>query len=142
MKNLLIRKLALILLYGTALATGAGEVSVADPRFSEIQNTTILPYYEAMQKGEVGSLRDYLSDRRYAANRTLIEQNATYPDYLRRQFRGAAFHVLRITEDNNQLTALVKIYWPDGRESQTPLVLIEDVSTLPSNSIRWRIDRD
>ncbi len=142
MKNLVLRTLLVILLFGTALATLAGEMSVDDSRYSEIRDITVLPYYEAMKKGDVGSLRDYLSTRRYAVNSTLIEQNTAYPDHLRSRFRDAEFHLLKITKDGDQLTALVKIYWSDGRESQTTLDLIEDVSRPTSDNVRWKIDRD
>ena len=120
----------------------AGELSETDPRYGEIRELTVLPYYGAMQKGEVTLLKKYLSSRRYAANRALIEQNTEYPDHLRKHFNGAGFELLSVTEDeqNERMTAVVRVYWPEGRETQAALVLIEDSSG--TSDIRWKIDRD
>ncbi len=120
----------------------AEDLSATDSRYSEIRDVTLLPYYEALQVGEVASLRQYLSAKRYAVNRVLIEKNSASPDYLREHFEGAGFELLRLTEDgkSERVTALVRIYWPDGRETQAVLGLIKDPST--SSDISWKIDRD
>ena len=121
----------------------ATELDSYDPRFSEIRDGTVIPYFETLQKGEVESIRQYLTTRRYAANRTLIEQNELYPDYLRGQFRGAMFELVRLIIEGDEVTALVRIYWPDGRSAQTILGLIVESPTSTSDSnIRWKIDRD
>ena len=127
---------------GVAQVVTAGELNAADPRYREIRDLTVLPYYETLQAGEVASLGQYLSAKRYAANRALIEQNTEYPDHLRKHFKGAGFELLRVTEDeqSERLTALVKIYWPNGRETEAALGLIEAPSS--TSDIRWKIDRD
>ena len=127
---------------GMAQVIAGGELSATDPRYSEIRDVTLLPYYETLQGGEVGSLGQYLSAKRYAANRVLIEQNTAYPDYLRKHFEGAGFELLRLTEDgkSQRVTALVRIYWPDGRQTQAVLGLIKTPSS--TSEISWKIDRD
>lgn len=125
-----------------AQALTAGELSESDPRYGEIRNLTVLPYYGALQAGDVASLRRYLSAKRYAANRVLIEQNSEYPDHLRKHLEGAGFELLKLTADekSESMTALVRIYWPNGRETQAVLGLIEEPSG--NNDINWKIDRD
>lgn len=121
----------------------AGELSkTTDRRYSEIRDLTVLPYYEALQTGEIASLRRYLSAKRYATNRVLMEHNTEYPDYLRKHFEGAGFELLKLTEDekSKRVSALVRIYWPDGRETQEALGLVEEPSD--NSDISWKIDRD
>ena len=127
---------------GAAQVIAAGDLSATDLRYSEIRDVTLLPYYETLQGGEVASLGQYLSAKRFAANRVLIEKNTAYPEFLRKHFEGAGFELLRLTEDGNseRVTALVRIYWPDGRETQAVLGLIKDPSS--SSHISWKIDRD
>lgn len=127
---------------GTVQVIAARELSTSDPRYSEIRNVTLLPYYKILQEGKVASLGQYLSAKRYAINRVLIEQNTAYPDHLRKHFKGAGFELLQLTDDgkSERVTALVRIYWPDGRETHAVLGLIKDSSS--TSDISWKIDRD
>ena len=141
MRNLLL-VISIYAIWGAAQVIAAEELSASDPRYSEIRDGTLLPYYETLQGGEVTLLSRYLSAKRYAVNRVLIEQNTAYPDHLRTYFEGAGFELLRLTEDerSEKVTAFVRIYWPDGRETQAELGLIKDSSN--PNDISWKIDRD
>lgn len=132
-----------LFLVGMAHFTIAEELDESDSRFSEIRDGTVIPYFETLKKGEVESLHIYLSAKRYAVNRTLIEQNELYPDHLRNHFREAAFELVRVTQDGEKVTALVKIYWPDGRNAHSILGLKEEeIFNTPDNNLRWKIDRD
>ena len=132
-----------LLLAGMVQFVIAEELNENDSRFSEIRDNTVIPYYEALKKGEVESLHIYLSAKRYAVNRTLIEQNELYPDHLRNHFREAMFDLTQIKQDGDKFTVLVKIYWPDGRNTHAILSLIEEGTfTSPDNNLRWKIDRD
>ncbi len=139
------RSLLLVFTLIAAVASAvlkAGGLSETDQRYSEIRDLTVLPYYEALQTGKVTSLHRYLSAKRYATNRVLMEHNTEYPDYLRKHFEGAGFELLKLTEDekSKRATALVRIYWPDGRETQEALGLVEEPSD--NSDISWKIDRD
>lgn len=132
-----------LFLVGMAQLTIAEEVDESDSRFSEIRDSTVIPYFETLKKGEVESLHIYLSAKRYAVNRTLIEQNELYPDNLRNYFHEAMFDLIRVMQDGEKVTALVKIYWPDGKNAHAILGLIEEETiTSPDNIMRWKIDRD
>ena len=121
----------------------ANEINTQDPRFGEIRDNTVIPYFETLQRGDVESLRQYLSARRYAINQNLIEQNASYPNFLRDQFQDANFELVSLVEDGTKINAVVKIYWPDGHNTQTNLGLIEESSNNHSTAnIKWKIDRD
>ena len=141
MRNLLF--ILVLVVINTIHVIFATELDSYDPRFSEIRDGTVIPYFETLQKGEVESLHQYLTTRRYAANRTLIEQNELYPDYLRDQFRGAMFELVRLILEGDEVTALVRIYWPDGRSAQSILgLIVEYPASTSDNSIRWKIDHD
>lgn len=142
----------LLLIFTTLLLAGMTQFVIAvdldenDSRFIEIRDNTVIPYYETLKKGDVESLHIYLSAKRYAVNRTLIEQNELYPEHLRNRFREALFDLTRIMQDGGKVTALVKIYWPDGKNTHAILGLIEE-ETFTSldnndNNLRWKIDRD
>ncbi len=135
--------LTILLLTGMAQFAIAEELDKNDSRFSEIRDGTVIPYFETLKKGEVESLHLFLSLNRYAVNRTLIEKNESYPDHLRNHFRETAFDLVRLTHDGEKVTALVKIYWPDGKNVNATLGLIkEQTFTSPDNKLRWKIDRD
>ena len=132
----------MLFLVGIAQFTIAKEIDESDSRFIEIRDITVIPYFEALKKGDVTSLHTFLSVQRYEINRTLIEQNELYPYELRKHFQGAMFELIWVSQDDKKVTVLVKIYWPDGQIVYATLDLIEDGNYSSKNTLRWKIDRD
>lgn len=139
MKILIVTVLMLTMVGAYPLS--AEQLDQHEPRFIEIRDATVIPYFLAMQEGDVGSMKTYLSARRYAINRQLIERNRDYPDHLRQHLKDAGFELVSLGESQGRYSASVRIYWPNGEEAISVLELVEDKRAQPGG-IRWKIDRD
>jgi hypothetical protein len=83
---------------------------------SQIADETLLPYFEALKNGDVDSIKQYLAGKMLQRYRVLLEQNKTYPDYLRNYYNGTEFSIVEVQLVDNDILASVIIAFP-GKES-------------------------
>jgi hypothetical protein len=88
---------------------------------------TIDRYTEALQVGDVAGLKDLLGGRLYLKRRTLLEDNSTYPDWLRAYYASARFssslsHVATERYPNGTVVELV-VELASGERARANFVL-------------------
>jgi hypothetical protein len=61
----------------------------------------------------------------YARNKTLLEQNAGYPQYLRDQYQEALFEIKEISPSDEGYIASFTTLFTNGSENTTHLILAQ-----------------
>lgn len=104
-------------------AFGQG-LKTCDPlAFEHVRDRTIAPLMSALAAGDVAQITQYLSDRMAERYETLLTRNATYPEYLREHYEGSGWELLNVVAADGDYTAIIEVYWPDGRREAFELEL-------------------
>jgi len=118
--------LALALLLGAGLAR-AGDLRYENPMlYAGLRDQVLAPLYQAMQAGDLGTIKRYLQGDTYEQYRILLERNKNYSQFLKNYYAGATFEVGQIVTVDRDYVADILIYWPTG---QTSIVKLRVAST-------------
>lgn len=89
----IIRMIVIVLsLFNISLSAVADDVVVTD---------TVMPFFNALKQGDVNAIKTYIDDPLYSRIKVLLNDNKTYPDYLRKWYAGAIAEVVAITKTAN-----------------------------------------
>lgn len=76
-----------------------------------VETDTLVPFLTAVQKGDVETIKQLLSEEDYQAYRVLLEKNPGYAEFLRRHYKDATFQI-KEKGANYQ----VEVKFPDGQK--------------------------
>jgi len=80
--------------------------------------------FKALKDGDVNTIKQYLGGDALEKNRTLLEENANYPKFLRNYYRHADFRIEKVEKkDDADIVIGVKTFFPDGQTSAFNLQL-------------------
>ena len=112
------------ILFFAALSFGASaaEIDAAGPR------EVVERYLAASQNGDVDTMKACISGPYYERRRDLIENNKSYPDFLRDYFDGVRIDVVevRTQDDNGSAIVVLKNQLREGSIIYTKLILKKD----------------
>lgn len=104
------------------------QVLVTNPVIDEITKTyTFL--FDALKRGDVRTIKLYLSEDEYAQYKVLFEQNKDYPRFLRNFYQGARVRVGQIDSvrsAKNEVIGEFVIDFPNGETMITRMRLNRD----------------
>lgn len=124
--------LTILLTLGTPPAV---EVATSDPvRETEVRGT-LLPYFQAMRRGDLDRMRPHLADELYQSYATLFEQNTEYARFLRHFYRGGRLDLDEVVAQGDEATAHVRVTLADGT---TQTIVLTLARTAPG---AWQITR-
>lgn len=128
--------LLLVAFTGTpALQNAGGNRAASDPLHESEVRGTLLPYFQAMRRGDISRLRPYLSDELYKNYQVLFEHNLEYPRFLRHFYRGASLSLESVSATGDEATARVRVALADGSTQTVVLTLVRSAGSL------WQITR-
>ena len=113
----------------------AAEPGAAPPALETRVDATVSHYADALKTGNCRELERHLAPTAYETYRTLCEQNAEYPQFLRTFYRDASFWVSDIRVDGAEMRCTLHVHTPDGDASQASLRLERH------GARKWRITR-
>ena len=116
-------------------------MQIYDPLYSDITNT-VLSYFTALKGGDINTIKKYISLDIYNKNKTLLEQNEKYREFLRNYYQGAEFEVEKVEkiDDNIVVTVLIKL--AKSSPSFILLRLVKESSRGEPINQTWKIDGD
>jgi len=133
--------LPLVLIFFSAHYIGAQEMPITGEKFAEIKSQVILPFLEALKNGDTKAFKQLMTKDMYETRKVLLEQNATYPAFLRKLYGDATFQVGNAMQQNGEIVVPVAITFPDGRRRNIHLRIKEDGDNykgdIPKKS--WKI---
>ena len=124
--------LSFALSYNTTLA---GDKELSHSMAENVRNNTCVPFFKALKNGDVKTIIAYSSGEFYRRYKVLLEQNPTYPQFLRDYYRGVEFQPGKIVREGNDLIVDVLIISPNGNQNTQKLRLSKPVA----NSKNWKI---
>lgn len=115
----------------------AQEVLRNDAVYKNIKGKTIVPFFHALKKGDVGAIKGYLAGDMYEKNKVLLEQNEEYPNFLKNFYHGAVFQVKKVVKAKEIIFVDVMVTFPGGYQSGAKLQLEERKSGKKADT--WEI---
>ena len=94
-------------------------VNVEDEQITQVLNNL----FDALRSGNTGTLKRLFAGEMYAKNKTLLEQNAEYPDFLRNYYQGAIFTITEITPSGDDVLAGFTVLSANGRMQTIHMLL-------------------
>lgn len=119
----------------TASAPAPAEAVVMDPAVTARVRVIVTRYSEALREGDCRALERLLAPAAYETYRTLCEQNAEYPRFLRDFYRGASFWASDIREEGATIRCTLHVQTGEGETSEAVLILERH------RGRKWRIAR-
>ena len=89
-------------------------------------NDTILRYFQALQQGDINTIKDSITGEIYKNNKVLLEQNEKYSEFLQKVYQGAEFRINKTTEIDNDVLVNVEVNTPKGK-TEFNLLLKKDM---------------
>ena len=102
----------------------------------------IYPFFNALKKGDVRSIKKYIDDDLYQKKRVLFEENKKYPEFLRTFYKDAEFQIIRSRQlAERDASVDVRIVFPDSRSEQVNIKMKkeEKFSSGMQGNIPWKI---
>ena len=91
---------------------------VADP------SDTLIVYFKALKNGDVETIKKCIAGDYYKKYKVLLEENQSYPEFLRNFYQGAEFDIVNTTKGNNDdVIVQVQTYFADGSTAHNKLRL-------------------
>jgi len=90
--------------------------------------------FDALRSGDTGTLKRLFDGEMYTNNKTLLEQNMEYPDFLRNYYQGAIFTITEITPNGEGVMAGFTVLFTNGSEQTIHMLL-----TKKDEPNRWFI---
>lgn len=118
--------LALLLLVGGPPFRQVNGDPVGD---TEVRGT-LLPYFQAMRRGDLARMRPYISDELYKNYATLFEQNQEYPRFLRHFYRRGGLTIESVSVQGDEATARVSVRLADGVPASVVLSLTRSLTGI------------
>jgi len=78
-------------------------------------NDTVSRYLHALKQGDIGTIKDSIAGELYKKRKVLLEQNKSYPKFLKKNYREAEFQIKETTVNNNDVLVEVEVKFPKGK---------------------------
>jgi len=92
--------------------------------YERVRDQSIYPLFDALRAGDIDAIRAHLSDGMAAEYQRLFTRNPEYGQFLRDYYADSSFELIDVVDRGEAgHTAVVRIYWADGRSVDADLDL-------------------
>jgi hypothetical protein len=125
-------KRGLVFLIVIAFLAGGNSILAAG---SEKPEDTVIQFFEASKNGDTETIKQLIAGSFYNQRKVLLEENADYPDFLRKYYEGTEIQINKTIMKKGGMVGVVgiKIQFPDGNLDTTKLLLKKDAGGV------WKI---
>ena len=96
----------------------------------------VAQFFEASKNGDTARMKQLIAGTFYNQRKVLLEENATYPDFLRKYYEGARQQITSMREDRGGWVVEVRIAFADATVDSNKLLLQKDATGT------WKIMQD
>jgi len=91
---------------------------------------SVVQFFEASKNGDTARIKQLIAGSFYNQRKALLEENATYPDFLRKYYEGARLQInnINMQKDRGAWVVEVTITFADGNVDSNKLLLQKDAS--------------
>jgi hypothetical protein len=108
-----------------AVFLGAQALGAAEPTSP---SDCVMQFFEASKNGDLNAMKQLMAGSFYNQRRTLLEENTTYPDFLRKHYADTRLQVISLREERGGWVAEVRIKFPDGTVDSNKWLVQKDAS--------------
>lgn len=111
--------LAMALFMGDQALLAAGPAS---------PDESVVQFFEASKNGDTARMKQLIAGSFYNQRKVLLEENTTYPDFLRKHYDGARLQINSMREDRRGWVVEVRIKFADGTVDSNKFLVQKDAS--------------
>ena len=119
--------LAIVLFMGDQALLAAGPAS---------PDECVAQFFEASKNGDTARMKQLIAGTFYNQRKVLLEENTTYPDFLRKYYEGARLQITSMREDRGGWVVEVRITFADGTVDSNKWLVQKDATGT------WKIIQD
>ena len=93
------------------------ELKPLDPIYESLLSKSLRPFFRALKKGDIDTIKKYISGDFYEKSKVLLEQNKGYPKFLRNYYKNATFNVKHVKKINDEIFVEIEITFENGFRS-------------------------
>jgi hypothetical protein len=108
-----------------AVLLGAQALRAAEPASP---SDCVVQFFEASKNGDTAKMKQLMAGPFYAQRKTLLDENTTYPDFLRSHYADTRLQVISLREERGGWVAEVRIKFPDGTVDTNKWLVQKDAS--------------
>ena len=108
-----------------AVFLGAPALGAAEPASPD---DCVMQFFEASKNGDTARMKQLMAGTFYNQRKTLLEENTTYPDFLRKHYDGAHLQIINMREEPRGWVVEVRIKYPDGTVDSNKWLVQKDAS--------------
>ena len=123
-------KKSVICVLAVAVFLGAPALRAEQPASPD---ECVVQFFEASKSGDTVRMKQLMTGSFYNQRKTLIEQNPTYPDFLRKHYDGAHLQITNMREEPRGWVVEVRIKYADGTVDSNKFLVRKDASGI------WKI---
>jgi len=116
-----------------AVFLGAQALGAAEPASP---SDCVMQFFEASKNGDTARMKQLMTGSFYQQRKVLLEENTTYPDFLRKHYDGAHLQITNMREEPQGWVAEVRIKFPDATVDSNKWLVQKDASGT------WKIIQD
>ena len=96
----------------------------------------VAQFFEASKSGDTAKMKQLIAGTFYNQRKTLLEENTTYPDFLRTHYDRAHLQITNMREEPRGWVVEVRIKYADGNVDSNKFLVRKDASGT------WKIIQD
>jgi hypothetical protein len=89
---------------------------------------SVVQFFEASKNGDTARMKQLIAGSFYNQRKVLLEENTTYPDFLRKHYDGARLQINSMREDRRGWVVEVRIKFADGTVDSNKFLVQKDAS--------------
>jgi hypothetical protein len=101
----------------------------------EIRDRVCIPYLKALKNGDVQTIIAHSGGEMFARYKVLLEQNPTYPQFLKDYYQDVEFQLGQVYQDGSDLITEVTVIFANGGQMVQKL----RISSTADESDQWKI---
>ena len=117
--------------FNNSLLNAAGNFKDAN-KTREATNT-VSSFFNDLMNGDLNGIKQYISKEYYHKNRTLLDDNKEYPNFLKEYYQGAKMNLLNIYMAGDNIMVDIEILFPN----QTKGVYV--IHLRQEDNISWKV---
>ncbi|MCK4822174.1 hypothetical protein KA005_40805 [bacterium] len=102
-------------------------------KMEEAENTVLL-YLNALQYGDLNKLKQSISKEYYKKNKTLLDYNKKYPEFLVKYYQGAQMNIQSIDMKDGNIIVKVEVLFSNGTRGVGELHLMKEKDAAMSSN--------
>lgn len=92
----------------------AQETELTDSDVLAIQHKVLIPFFKALQSGNISTIKKYISPELYEKNQVLLDENTEYSDFLKNYYKDVDFRIVSAKQNESDNSIIFSVAFDVG----------------------------